>query len=92
MYASYIFKVLRRRLKIEFDLLISLNSSLEVGFVSISHEKCNYAVTNVEFDLYQFGENGKPPVDYAFNFYTGKNISIHNENINVCANAYYKIT
>ncbi|XP_038113152.1 uncharacterized protein LOC6051478 [Culex quinquefasciatus] len=46
-------------------------SSLEVGFVSISHEKCNYAVTNVEFDLYQFGENGKPPVDYAFNFYTG---------------------
>ncbi|XP_058455646.1 uncharacterized protein LOC131432976 [Malaya genurostris] len=49
-------------------------SRLEAGFISLSNEKCNYPIISVNLDLYQHGEQGIPPVDYAFQFNTGQDL------------------
>ncbi|XP_062541594.1 uncharacterized protein LOC134209615 [Armigeres subalbatus] len=46
-------------------------SRLEVGFITNSKELINHPITNIDFDLYQHGEHGKPPVDYALQFKAG---------------------
>ncbi|XP_055551031.1 uncharacterized protein LOC129733288 isoform X2 [Wyeomyia smithii] len=46
-------------------------SSLEVGFLSLSKNKVNLSISNVNMNLYRYGEQGTPPVDYAFQFYAG---------------------
>ncbi|XP_058820451.1 uncharacterized protein LOC131682750 [Topomyia yanbarensis] len=51
-------------------------SSLEAGFVSLARERCNYPITSVNFNLYQHGEQGSPPIDYAFQFTTGKEVYV----------------
>nr|XP_029728509.1 uncharacterized protein LOC115266418 [Aedes albopictus] len=49
-------------------------SWLEVGFITKSKEKRNIPVTFVDFDLYQHGEQGNPPTDYALQFRTDENM------------------
>ncbi|XP_055709014.1 uncharacterized protein LOC129805257 [Phlebotomus papatasi] len=45
-------------------------SSIVVGFVTDSEGKKNHPVTDCNFKLYQHGENGNPPQNYAFTFTT----------------------
>ncbi|XP_053691690.1 uncharacterized protein LOC128740186 [Sabethes cyaneus] len=49
-------------------------SSLEVGFLSFPNNKGNLAISNVYMNLYHYGEQGCPPVDYAFQFAADKRV------------------
>uniref|UniRef100_A0A1B0CAD2 DUF7064 domain-containing protein n=2 Tax=Lutzomyia longipalpis TaxID=7200 RepID=A0A1B0CAD2_LUTLO len=45
-------------------------SSIAVGFVTDPKDGKNYPITDCNFKLYQHGENGNPPKNYAFSFTT----------------------
>ncbi|XP_059617686.1 uncharacterized protein LOC132262432 [Phlebotomus argentipes] len=45
-------------------------SSITVGFVTDATSKKNHPITDCNFKLYQHGENGNPPKNYAFSFTT----------------------
>lgn len=40
-----------------------------VGFVTDARAGRNYAISDCDLQLYQHGENGTPPTDYAFRFH-----------------------
>lgn len=44
---------------------------LPFGFVTSYKDKKNYAISRVDMELYQYGESGQPPKDYAFTFWAG---------------------
>ncbi|KAK9879879.1 hypothetical protein WA026_008381 [Henosepilachna vigintioctopunctata] len=46
-------------------------SSFKVGFVYSAADKKVYPITHNDFELYQHGESGTPPVDYAFTIKAG---------------------
>lgn len=47
-------------------------SSITVGFVTKAKENKNIPIQSCDLKLYQHGESGTPPMDYAFRFYAGK--------------------
>lgn len=47
-------------------------SRLVVGFVTDAEAGRNYAVEEADLELYQHGEEGVPPKDYAFRFVAGE--------------------
>lgn len=50
--------------------------SIEVGFITIGSTGLNYPITACNLRLYQHGEQGDPPKDYAFSFAAGKHFEI----------------
>lgn len=40
-----------------------------MGFVTDAKTGSNYAISSSDLELYQHGENGVPPRDYAFRFW-----------------------
>lgn len=53
------------------NLIVNIFFRLQVGFVTSAKESKNYAITRVDMELYQHGEFGQPPTDYAFTFWAG---------------------
>ncbi|CAG9759781.1 unnamed protein product [Ceutorhynchus assimilis] len=47
-------------------------SRMQIGYMYNALERKMYPVTNSTFHLYQWGEMGSPPKDYAFTFNAGK--------------------
>lgn len=41
---------------------------MEIGFITVASEGKNYAITEIDFQIYQFGENLTATKDYAFSF------------------------
>ncbi|EAT39972.1 AAEL008264-PA, partial [Aedes aegypti] len=64
-------------------------SWLEVGFVTKSKKAQNIPITFVDFDLFQHGEQGNPPTDYALQFRTDENI--YTMKVRVVANPEFYI-
>lgn len=51
---------------------------MQIGYMYNAHDKKMYPVTSSDLHLYQYGELGTPPRDYAFTFRAGKNYSYIN--------------
>ncbi|KAF2880635.1 hypothetical protein ILUMI_25529 [Ignelater luminosus] len=65
-------------------------SSLTLGFVYSARDKKNYPIQSCDLKLYQHGEGGDPPTDYAFSIVAGnKDYTIQ---VNIVDSPYFYIS
>ncbi|RZB94432.1 uncharacterized protein BDFB_004454, partial [Asbolus verrucosus] len=64
--------------------------SLTIGYVYSAEDKKIYAVKSCDLQLYQHGEDGNPPKDYAFTFEAGK--KLYTIQVNVLHSPHFYIS